>query len=46
MLAVSAWGYAVSGDGRAFGFSAEGMKVRGRKLESRYQDLKLMALWL
>jgi ribosomal protein S18 acetylase RimI-like enzyme len=30
----------------AFGFSEEGLKVRSRKLESRYQDLKLMALWL
>jgi ribosomal protein S18 acetylase RimI-like enzyme len=30
----------------SFGFSEEGLKVRGRKLESRYQDVKLMALWL
>jgi RimJ/RimL family protein N-acetyltransferase len=30
----------------SFGFSLEGVKVRGRKLEGRYQDLKLMALWL
>jgi putative acetyltransferase len=30
----------------SFGFSLEGMKVRGRKLEGRYQDVKLMALWL
>ena len=28
------------------GFSHEGLKVRGRKLENRYQDVKLMALWL
>jgi RimJ/RimL family protein N-acetyltransferase len=28
------------------GFSQEGIRVRGRKLETRYQDLKLMALWL
>lgn len=30
----------------ACGFSLEGMKIRGRKLEGRYQDIKLMALWL
>jgi ribosomal protein S18 acetylase RimI-like enzyme len=30
----------------SFGFSQEGRKVRGRKLEDRYQDLTLMALWL
>jgi ribosomal protein S18 acetylase RimI-like enzyme len=30
----------------SFGFSQEGVKVRGRKLEGRYQDVKLMALWL
>jgi len=30
----------------AFGFRTEGLKVRGRKLENRYQDLQLMALWL
>jgi RimJ/RimL family protein N-acetyltransferase len=30
----------------SFGFSLEGVKVRGRKLEGRYQDVKLMALWL
>ncbi len=30
----------------SFGFSQEGLKVRGRKLEGRFQDLKLMALWL
>jgi ribosomal protein S18 acetylase RimI-like enzyme len=29
----------------SFGFSHEGLKVRGRKLEGRYQDVKLMALW-
>lgn len=29
----------------SFGFIHEGLKVRGRKLENRYQDLKLMALW-
>ena len=29
----------------SFGFVHEGLKVRGRKLENRYQDLKLMALW-
>lgn len=29
-----------------FGFSLEGVKVRGRKLQGRYQDVKLMALWL
>ena len=29
----------------SFGFSHEGQKVRGRKLEDRYQDVKLMALW-
>ena len=30
----------------SFGFTQEGLKVRGRKLEDRYQDVKLMALWL
>ena len=30
----------------SFGFSEEGLKVRGRKLENRYQDVKLMALRL
>ncbi len=30
----------------SFGFSQEGLKVRGRKLDDRYQDVKLMALWL
>jgi ribosomal protein S18 acetylase RimI-like enzyme len=29
----------------SFGFSHEGLKVRGRKLEDRYQDVRLMALW-
>jgi ribosomal protein S18 acetylase RimI-like enzyme len=29
----------------SFGFSREGLKVRGRKLEERYQDVQLMALW-
>jgi len=28
------------------GFSEEGLRVRGRKLEGRYQHVKLMALWL
>ena len=30
----------------SFGFRQEGVKVRGRKLDDRYQDVKLMALWL
>src|SRR3974390_754915 len=30
----------------SFGFSREGVRVRSRKLEGRYQDLMLMALWL
>jgi ribosomal protein S18 acetylase RimI-like enzyme len=30
----------------SFGFSQEGRKVRGRKLDDRYQDVTLMALWL
>lgn len=30
----------------SIGFRQEGLKVRGRKLEDRYQDVKLMALWL
>jgi ribosomal protein S18 acetylase RimI-like enzyme len=30
----------------SFGFTREGVKVRGRKLEERYQDVNLMALWL
>jgi putative acetyltransferase len=29
----------------SFGFIHEGLKLRGRKLENRYQDLKLLALW-
>jgi RimJ/RimL family protein N-acetyltransferase len=29
----------------SFGFSDEGIRVQGRKLEGRYQDLRLMALW-
>jgi ribosomal protein S18 acetylase RimI-like enzyme len=29
----------------SFGFSQEGLKVRGRKFEGRYQDVRLMALW-
>jgi RimJ/RimL family protein N-acetyltransferase len=28
------------------GFVHEGLKVRGRKLDEKYQDVKLMALWL
>jgi RimJ/RimL family protein N-acetyltransferase len=28
------------------GFSQEGTRARGRKLEGRYQDVKMMALWL
>jgi RimJ/RimL family protein N-acetyltransferase len=28
------------------GFSREGVKLRGRKLDGRYQDLVLMALWI
>lgn len=28
------------------GFTREGLKVRSRKLEGRYQDVLLMALWL
>jgi ribosomal protein S18 acetylase RimI-like enzyme len=31
---------------KSFGFSREGVRVRGRKLDGRYQDLMLMALWL
>jgi RimJ/RimL family protein N-acetyltransferase len=27
------------------GFREEGLKVRGRKLDNLYQDIKLMALW-
>jgi ribosomal protein S18 acetylase RimI-like enzyme len=30
----------------SFGFVQEGLKTRGRKLENRYQDVLLMALWL
>lgn len=30
----------------SFGFSREGVKVRGRKLDERYQDVVLMALWI
>ena|ERR1700730_8651363 len=30
----------------SFGFRPEGLKVRGRKLEGRYQDVVLMAVWL
>jgi ribosomal protein S18 acetylase RimI-like enzyme len=30
----------------SFGFSEEGTRARGRKLEGRYQDVKMMALWL
>jgi ribosomal protein S18 acetylase RimI-like enzyme len=30
----------------SFGFRQEGLKVRGRKLEDRYQDVKFMAVWL
>lgn len=29
-----------------FGFGREGVRVRGRKFESRYQDVVLMALWI
>jgi RimJ/RimL family protein N-acetyltransferase len=31
---------------QSFGFTGEGARIRGRKLEGRYQDVKLMALWL
>jgi RimJ/RimL family protein N-acetyltransferase len=31
---------------QSFGFTDEGARIRGRKLEGRYQDVKLMALWL
>lgn len=31
---------------QSFGFCQEGIKVRARKLEDRYQDLRMMALWL
>jgi ribosomal protein S18 acetylase RimI-like enzyme len=30
----------------SLGFNEEGLKARGRKFEHRYQDVKLMALWL
>jgi RimJ/RimL family protein N-acetyltransferase len=30
----------------SFGFSHEGVRVRGRKFENRYQDIVLMALWI
>lgn len=30
----------------SLGFAHEGLRVRGRKLDGKYQDLKLMALWL
>jgi ribosomal protein S18 acetylase RimI-like enzyme len=30
----------------SFGFSQEGIKLRARKFEGRYQDLCMMALWL
>jgi ribosomal protein S18 acetylase RimI-like enzyme len=30
----------------SFGFSREGVRVRGRKLHDRYQDVVLMALWI
>ncbi len=30
----------------SFGFSREGVRVRGRKLDDRYQDVVLMALWI
>lgn len=30
----------------SFGFIREGVRARGRKLEGRYQDVVLMALWL
>jgi ribosomal protein S18 acetylase RimI-like enzyme len=30
----------------SFGFRREGVRVRGRKFENRYQDIVLMALWL
>ena len=31
---------------QSFGFSREGVKLRGRKLDDRYQDVILMALWI
>jgi ribosomal protein S18 acetylase RimI-like enzyme len=30
----------------SFGFIREGVRVRGRKLDGRYQDVVLMALWI
>jgi ribosomal protein S18 acetylase RimI-like enzyme len=30
----------------SFGFAREGVKLRGRKLDERYQDVVLMALWM
>lgn len=30
----------------SLGFRREGLKVCGRKLEERYQDVMLLALWL
>jgi ribosomal protein S18 acetylase RimI-like enzyme len=30
----------------SFGFAREGVKLRGRKLDERYQDVVLMALWI
>ena len=30
----------------SFRFSREGVRVRGRKLDDRYQDVVLMALWI
>jgi RimJ/RimL family protein N-acetyltransferase len=30
----------------SFGFSREGVRVRSRKLDGRYQDIVMMALWL
>jgi ribosomal protein S18 acetylase RimI-like enzyme len=30
----------------SFSFSREGVRVRGRKLNDRYQDVVLMALWI
>jgi ribosomal protein S18 acetylase RimI-like enzyme len=31
---------------QSLGFIEEGVRIRGRKLDGRYQDVKLMALWL
>jgi ribosomal protein S18 acetylase RimI-like enzyme len=30
----------------SFGFTREGVKLRGRMLDGRYQDIVLMALWI